>query len=148
MAEEARGLWGNARGISTPPDNALRDEALTRDRAFEVMVIGELAAFRWESGVSPIREGLRSAIVPVPTWHMARIRIEASTSTVIRDDTPLLGGLLLRPVAPHRHPRRCSRLNGDRLRPTGAARLLPGPLFCPNHHQLNPGGSAKCRHAH
>src|SRR5262249_56584119 len=68
------------------------------------MVIGEVAAFRWESGVSPIREGLRSAIVPVPTWHMARIRIEASTSTVIRNDTPLLGGLLLRPVAPHRQP--------------------------------------------
>jgi len=71
MAEEARGLWGNARGISTPPDNALRDEALTLDRAFEVMVIGELAAFRGESGVSQIREGLRSATsqFPLGTWQ-------------------------------------------------------------------------------
>jgi hypothetical protein len=142
MAEEARGLWGN------PPDNALRDEALTLYRAFEVMVIGELAAFRWESWVSPIREGLRGAIVPVPTWHMARIRIEASTATVIRNDTPLLGGLLLRPVAPHRHPRRRSRLNGDRFHPTGAAHLLPGPLFCPKPPPAQPRGSAKCRHAH
>jgi hypothetical protein len=97
-ADLARGLWGNAHGISIPPDNALRDEALALETDFAEMLVDAARASRWEAMATSIRGALHGDTVPLSTFHIAGIRLAPATGDLTLNRAPLLRGLLWRPL--------------------------------------------------